>query len=143
MRRLLIFAAIALYLGSLALPAITTSGRDPVPGWLLLLYGPFGLAGLQEVRWLVNPLFWLTVGAVFVSKGPSIWGLLLAGAGLALALSCFTHQVSWVAGDSGSPSSVAAKLQVGAYLWIAAQVVAFAAMLVWQRARALRTVSAG
>lgn len=136
MKLRLIIASLSLYVASLALPAIAPSPQSTVPGWLLLLYGPFGLAGLREVRWLVNPIFGIAVVLAFVSRGPSRSEQVLAygSAALALfsaalALSCFLYPVHWIAGDSGSPSSILAELRSGAYAWICAQIVLLIAAL--------------
>ena len=112
------------YLASLVLPAISLRDGGTIPGIVLFIYGPLGLANFKEPRWLANSF--LFAGFVLsLGKSPVVFtistGLLALGA--AIAVSCLIVPVLWVTGD-GSWVYERAFLSTGAYVWMAAHILA-------------------
>ena len=123
-------AALFLFGVSLFTPAISTRYGSATKGLNLFLMGPLGIFMLGEVRWLANPFFLIPTISGLLFKRQRAWALWSSFCGVLLTLSCFIFPIKHIRGDSGSPYIYHATLEIGAYLWIFASMLAFTGCII-------------
>jgi hypothetical protein len=131
----ILILSVALYVASLALPAIRELGVGPsVPpdrglavlalGWLGVLAGQFG--------WLAN-LFWV-IGAYCLSRRHWTAAAITSTIAVLVAADSFRMYATGMAGDSGTPHDI--QLLAGFYVWWAGMwVLSAGAWLLLERNR--------
>ena len=137
MRRLLLWTALALFIASLALPAVSSGQffRDDLickgdvswaPGWLLLLMGPLG-PFVGEFGWFANCLMLLAAATTGRNVLMRALGLAFALAAVALVIVTPFSFTSFRV-DGGVPDIVC-RFGPGYYLWLACSVLVLIASL--------------
>ncbi|MFL5383662.1 MAG: hypothetical protein ACJ8GN_14175 [Longimicrobiaceae bacterium] len=128
------FASVALYLLSLALPAIeeVELGIPPNLGFAILATGFLGFMFLQ-MGWFAN-VFWV-LGLVFLARRRWKAAAILGALAVLVAADSFVLYETGFPSDSGG--SLAVTLRYGFYVWWASLwVLAVGAFLLWRRQRA-------
>jgi hypothetical protein len=123
------FAAAALWLLALLLPAIDPRGGRNMPGYEILLSG-IKAADFGVFAWFANPLFWIAFACALFQYHRA--ALVISGLSLFFALQSFA--AAPLARRLGAPA-VDIAFDVGFFVWLAAPALlgAVSAFTVWRR----------